>query len=254
MKRALLISFLFFISPVLYAQNAGQQVTKSEISTISGDKLKEMMTKMRPTDPTFYDMEENKIDSVEAIKKLKSYEYKLGSKHFRGEYRKILVKVNPTIQANLDSITKEMLKPKSAKLQIGFTLNTRPMADYIDLDPLKDKAVLLIFWCRGCYGSGLINGYSTVNEVTEKYLNPEKLQIITITNHNINDAREALDKSPIINNRHILNAGSLTAAYKTDNRPLIVLTDRNHKILYAIRETAEITPRTLNRLLKEITQ
>ena len=78
-----------------------------------------------------------------------------------------------------------------------------------------------------------------------------KLEIIAITHHVSEHASKALMRNPIVNNRHIVDAGDVNDSYETENQPLLILTDKTHKILYAIKGNAAITPRILNNTLKE---
>ncbi len=77
------------------------------------------------------------------------------------------------------------------------------------------------------------------------------MQVIAITNSPFDVAAESLKKSPILNARHVFEGSDITDAYQTDNRPVIVMTDKAHKILFSVNNNAAVTPWMLNKLLKE---
>lgn len=152
----------------------------------------------------------------------------------------------------IDANTKKLLQPKSTKLREGLALDLRPLSKKLVLKEMAGKAVLLIFWCDGCFNGSIPDAYKEINEVLTKYKNPDKLEIIAITHHLPEHAMKALMKNPIVNNRHIVDASDVNNSYETENQPLLILTDQTHKILYAIKGNAAITPRILNNKLKEI--
>jgi hypothetical protein len=255
MKSFILTTFLFLSFYTLSAQDTTRKVVSVVSSTEikSGTDLNKMLSGIKITDPKIYDKEGNIVDSLTAIGKVKSFEYTLGwSRNKEGELKRTLFKINPEAQILMDANARKMFSPKSEKLQEGILLDLKPLSKRIDLQELKGKAVLLIFWGNGLYAGSKADAYEEVNEVLEKFKNPEKLQIIAITHHSVDDATRALAKSPIVNTRHILNAEDVNQAYETENRPVIVLTDKMHKIVYSIKNNATMTPRILNNTLKEI--
>lgn len=220
---------------------------------MTGAELQKVFGNVKITDPKFYDGTGKIIDSAEAKRLLRTYDYVLGWKrNDQGEYKKLLTKINPEHQAVSDSATKSALRPKNPKLQEGATLDLRPLNKDIDSKSFDGKAVMLIFWCNGCFAGSTPDAYAAVNEVLSMYFNPDKLEILTITHHPMDIAKEALMKNPIVNTQHIVDAGAVTSAYETENRPVIVLTDKNHKIVYSITNNAMMTPRILYKTLKKI--
>ncbi|TCD00513.1 hypothetical protein [Pedobacter psychroterrae] len=237
----------------LLAQTDDATAVKKQTTTIKGADLNKMLGNVRFTDRKIYDIKGNVVDSAEAERRVKSFESMMGwVRKENGEYKRLITNTNTAIQAQSDSITKIALRPNSPKLQVGVVLDLKPLSKYVKPDGLAGKAVMLIFWCDGCYAGSLPNSYSQVNEVLLKYKNPEKLKILTITHHSVEHVSTALAKNPIVNDRHILDATAITDSYETGNRPIIVLTDKSHKIVYSIRDNAIMTPRLLDKLFREI--
>jgi hypothetical protein len=253
MKRLILTGLLSVLFSSLFAQAERTATVTTTRVTIKGSDIQKMFGDVKITDPRFYDGAGNIVDSAKAVALLKTYEYMLGwKKNDQGEYKKLLTKINPARQAISDSATKSALRPKNPKLQEGATLDLRPLNKDIDRKSFDGKAVMLIFWCNGCFAGSTPDAYSAVNEVLSMYYNPDKLEILTITHHPADVAKEALMKNPIVNTQHIVDAGAVTSAYETENRPVIVLTDKNHKIVYSITNNAMMTPRILYKTFKEI--
>ncbi|HEX8608442.1 MAG TPA: hypothetical protein VF679_07380 [Pedobacter sp.] len=255
MKRFTLIALLIVSSTQSFAQEQDKRKVVSVTSTAikSGSELQKMLSGVKITDPKIYDRAGNVVDSLEAIAKVKSFLYTLGwAQNKDGEYKRTIFKIDPEVQVLMDANMKKRLLPKSLKLREGVILDLKPMAKKLDLKELEGKSVLLIFWCDGCYSGSKADAYAEVNEVLTKYKDPEKFEILAVTHHSIDEATRALSKSPIVNTRHILAAGDVNQAYETGNRPVLVLTDKSHKILYSITGSATMTPRILNNTLKEI--
>ena len=255
MKALHLILFLSIGNISLFAQESETRKPVSVTSTAikSGSELQKMLTGVKITDPKIYDKAGNVVDSLDAIAKVKSFQYTLGwARNKDGEYKRTIFKIDPELQVMMDANSKKMRLPKSTKLREGLELDLRPLSKRVALKGLEGKAVLLIFWCDGCYLGSTADAYAEVNEVLNKFKNPEKLEILAITHHLPEHAATALNRNPIVNTRHLLDAGDINKGYETDNQPLIILTDQNHKILYAATGNATITPRILNNTLKEI--
>lgn len=244
---------LLFCFPVLAQTDSAKVVIKTSRVVMSGAELKKVMGDVKFSDKRIYDKEGNIIDSAEAARRVKTYEYVMGfTKKNDGEYKRMIFKLDPHIQAMSDSVVKLDRRPKSPKLQEGQILDLKPLNKFVGRNDLEGKAVLLIFWCDGCFNGSLPNAYAQVNEVLSKYKDPEKLEILTITHHPIEVVSPALTRNPIVNTRHIIDAGSVTEYFQTENRPIIVLTDKSHKIVYAIKDNALMTPRWLDKLFREI--
>jgi len=205
-------------------------------------------------DRNFYDEQGNVLDSAMAIKMLKSFDYQMSFSRKSGQedFKRVIRKIDTAAQAIQDASVKERLRPVSWKLQEGVELDLRPLKKHITSGQLDGKAILLIFWCDGCFGGSAKDAYSNVNEVLSTYMNPDKLEILAITHHTAEQATAALKKNPIVNTRHIVDASNVTSAYGSNNRPIIVLTDKSHKIIYSITDNAMMTPRILDRTLKKM--
>ncbi|MBC7398851.1 MAG: hypothetical protein H7289_02815 [Mucilaginibacter sp.] len=75
--------------------------------------------------------------------------------------------------------------------------------------------------------------------------------MIAITNSPFDVAADELKKSPILNARNVFEGGFIASVYQTDNRPVIVMTDKAHKILFSVANNTAVTTWMLNKLLKE---
>jgi hypothetical protein len=251
MKQPLFCIALLLISSPLFAQTEHGAVVKVETRTLTSAEVKALYS-TKITDPKFYDLKGNVIDSAEAVAKLRTLDYQQGWTTIAGDRKKLITKVDSASQMQLYASLKASFAPKSDKLKDGTILDLKPFGKRIDRDKLENKAVLLIFWCDGCYNGKLNDDYAAVNSVLSNYVNPEKLAVITITHHGLEQAAKALARNPIINTQHIIDAGELTDAYETGNRPVLVLADKNHKILYSVANAPVMTPWMLNKRLKEI--
>jgi len=254
MKRLSLIAILLGSSTFLFAQSEERKivaVTTTEIK--KGSELQKTLMSVKITDPTIYDRAGHVVDSAEAIAMVKRFEYTLGwATNKSGEYKRTLFKIDPELQPIMDANAKKLFLPKNPKLREGMILDLKPLSKKLNRQELDSKAILLIFWSDGSYNGSTPDAYKEVNEVLSKYRNAENFEIIAITHHSIDNATRALKKNPIVNTNHILNAEEVNQVYETENQPLIVLTDKTHKILYAVRGNATMTPRILNNTLKQI--
>ncbi|MDB5003598.1 MAG: hypothetical protein JWQ34_1823 [Mucilaginibacter sp.] len=213
------------------------------------------MFKFKVTDRNIYDQEGHVVDSVTADKMVKSMDYGISLVSTNGQesFRRTLTKINPKQQESIYQSLKDLPHAlRSRRLQDGLTLDLKPISQRVDTAKLLGKAIIMIFWCTECYsGAGVPNQYHAVNDVISTYYNPDKLQVIAITDSPFDVAAEALKKSPILNARNVFEASGITDAYQTDNRPVIVMTDKAHKILFSISNNAGVTVWMLNKLLKE---
>jgi hypothetical protein len=131
-------------------------------------------------------------------------------------------------------------------------LDLSPFGKRVDPVTLKGKALVLIFWCDGCYPNPRKTGYDDINYITGKFANPEKFEVFSITHLPAENAVSALKKFPILNARPFFNAQGLTVGYETDNKSLIVITDKDHKITYAKGGWAATTDRFLYKSLEAL--
>lgn len=251
MKRTLFIIPLFYTVTAL-AQTQGAKIVRTESVTMKGAEAQKMFGDLK--DKNIYDTKGNVVDSASADKMLRTFDYQMSFSKKTGqeEFRRVISKIDPVKQAVVDSSVKARLRPKSDKLQEGIILDLKPLARKMkDTKRLSGKALVLIFWCDGCFSGSTPDAYARINEVLSNYMDPEKLEILTITHHPFEAAFIGLNKNPIVNTEHVYDAAVVTEGYQTENKPTIVMTDKNHKILYAITWNAMITPRILNTLLKK---
>lgn len=251
MKLTLLLIFALLNSSVLIAQSEHGQVVQRSTRKLTADEVKNLYS-TNITDPNFYDLKGNLVDSADAKAKLESLDYQQGWMTLRGERRKIISKIDSASQMRMYSEFGASFTPKSDKLKNGNILDLKPFGKRIDRDRFRGKAVLLIFWCDGCYNGKTTNDYAAVNAALSKYINPEKLQVLTITHHTVEHAMKALARNPIVNTQHIVEAGDIARAYETDGRPVLVLTDKDHKIIYSVTGAPVMTPWMLKTRLKEL--
>ena len=250
MKRISLIATLCLCYFFSIGQTTQGKTTVVRYETLTGPEAIRKMEASKPKDPRIYDVNGKVIDSAEVQRLLATYEYWLGRHRINNEYKHVLSKINFEQQAEIDRETKLKLKPYSPKLQEGTTLDLKPFKKYTDIKALDDKAIVLIIWCDGCYG-GNIDAYKPVNDVLRRFINQEKLAIMTVTSHSVEQANVALKKSPIINTQHIIAATDIIKEFEI-KRPVILITDTDHKILYSVTNNAEMTARTLFFTLREI--
>ena len=249
MKRISLIATLCLYYSLSIAQTTQRKTTVVRSETLTGPEAMRRMEASKPKDPRIYDVNGNVIDSAEVQRLLATYEYRLGRASINGDYKHVLSKINFEQQAEIDRETKLKLKPASPKLHEGATLNLKPFKKYTDIKALNDKAIVLIIWCDGCYGSR--DAYKPVNDVLKRFIHKDQLAVLTVTNHSVEQANAALKKNPIINTQHIIAASDIVKELEI-KRPVILITDLNHKILYSITNNAELTARTLFFTLKDM--
>lgn len=247
----------FFAIAILCNTAAIAQDTKEPTTvvrkTMTGAEANRMFGSI--TDKKLYQRDGTVVDSVtaEAMLKTRDYETGFGTPQGQTEMKRIITKVNPKMKLDMYQRIKTdpRMQLKSPKLQDGVTLDLTPMAKSVDTTKLVGKAIVMIFWCPGCYSGAPRNQYQDINDIISTYYNPNKLQVIAITNAPFDVAADALKKSPILNARNVFEAGYLTQDYQTENRPLIVVTDKAHKILFGVKNYTGVTNWMLNKLLKE---
>lgn len=227
-------------------------VAKTTTLTLTAGQAQAMFN--AGTDRRIYNEAGLPVDSAEAFKLVKTFEYTLGlgQINHQGPYKRMLFKARPDRDKLTDPIIKKMLAPKGAKLQEGIELDLTPFGKRIDAAKVQGKAIVLIFWCAGCFGGSKPDAYADINEVIARYVEDKKFEVYAVTHLPYDEATNALKKNPILNAHQLFDSESTTQAYETANRPVIVVTDKNHKITYAITNNAQITPRVLNGLLKEL--
>lgn len=247
--KLLLISTLF--SAFTYGQTPGT-TTGERMVVMKSSELNKMLGDMKVTDRNYYDIDGNIVAPAEVKAKLKSFDYQLSIRKLTKfpDYKNVIDKVNKLAQAEMDSVYSLKLQPNSDKLKTGTILDVGPLKTYADKKSLEGKIIALIFWSDAYYPKTGVNFNESLNDVLNTYKIPGKIEILAITHHPAGRAAEALVKNPIINTQHILNASDITKAYKTENDFVVVLTDKNHKILYSVRGSAVMTPRQFDKHLK----
>ncbi|GAB3924793.1 hypothetical protein [Mucilaginibacter myungsuensis] len=254
MRSLLLLSALSLYSAGLFAQSdTGRTATATRSAILSGNTVKEMVGKI--DDENVYDAEGNILDHAAGEKLLRTYEYRRGITRVKGQngLRKSITRIDP---AREEMILKMVLsgnsKPISPKLQLGEVLDATPFEKKLNGLSLNGKALVLLFWCGGCYPNPDKTGYDDINYITGKFANPDKFEVLAITHQSLPDAEAAMKKLPILNARHIFNGWGLTDLYETNNKALIVITDKDHKITYAAKNWLVTTDRFLYRSLEAL--
>jgi hypothetical protein len=240
--RILLVAFLLVYSTTVFGQVVRTQ------QSMSGEEYKKWRASIEPTDHIIYDMSGNVIDSATAKKMAKTFEYEIGLQKRAGEseYKYIIRKVNLAKKEQEDEARLPNYRPKSEKLAQGITLDLSPLAKRTDLSKLEGKAVVLIFW-KPQYG-GM---FTPVYQVIDDFMDGNKFDVFAITDLSYDAARDFLKKYPI-NGHQILEAPSITDYYGIDNEPVIVVTNAQHQITYAIKGSVAVIPRMLHKAFKEL--
>jgi hypothetical protein len=241
--KAFFVAILLSCCSVVFAQNIIVVKEKS----ITGGEYNRIMPKV--TDPKVYDRAGNVLDSVKVRQMVKTFDYGVGQAIPKGqtEYKHVLMKLDHVREAEIDARTKLQFRPKSPKFWEGVTLDLSPLAKRIDLSKLEGKAVVLIFWSNQYPGSM----FAPTNDVIADYIGGGKFDVYAITQLPYDVAKEYLTKTPI-NAHQILNAQSIVDFYDTQNDVVVVVTNAKHQVTFAITGQAAMTPRTLNKLLKEL--
>jgi hypothetical protein len=253
------MKYILFVIAILCSTVAIAQDTKETITvvrktiTMTGAEVKRMFGNV--TDKKIYQRDGTIVDSVKAAAMVKSFEYGLGYGTPAGqtEMKHLITKIDPAQKMDLYQRIKSMpaFMLKSPKLQDGLILDLKPIAKSVDTTKLVGKAIIMIFWCPGCYNGTRHDEYREVNDVISTYYNPDKLQVIAVTNAPFDLAADELKKNPILNARHVFEGSYVTDEYQTDNRPVIIMTDKAHKILFSVKNNTAVTNWMLNKLLKE---
>ncbi|WP_256004035.1 TlpA family protein disulfide reductase [Pedobacter deserti] len=250
MNRIIFTLILSFTASFTIAQSGVQNGIKVERRTMTGAEYNRLPKQALPTDSRVYDLVGNVLDSTEVQRRLATYEYEVRTYEVGGSLRYVLTKFNER-DIERERELEEYLKPGSPLLQKGMTLDLKPFESRTDIEALNGKAVVLIFWCEDCY-QRIPDAYKQVNDVLSRFHGSEKLAIITVTHHSVDQSIAALKKSPIVNTQHIVAAADLTSKFETGNKPVIVVTDQNHKIVYATRNWAGMTPRKIFLSIKDL--
>jgi hypothetical protein len=242
--KILFVTALLFGCSVAFAQTQ----TTATRKTMTGAEFAKMMPKV--TDPNVYDRYGKVLDSAEVKMLVKTFEWGVGRAIPEGqtEYKSVLIKVDLKHQAESDRATRLQFRPASPKLWEGVTLDLSPLAQRTDLAKLQGKAVVLIFWIDQYAG----NLYGKVNEVIADYIGTHKFEVFAITHHPYDIAIPSFKKNPILNAHNVFDAQSIVDFYGTDNKAVVVVTNAQHQVTFAITGHAAMTPRTLNKLLKEL--
>ncbi|TSJ38870.1 hypothetical protein FO440_20425 [Mucilaginibacter corticis] len=242
MKKFITAALLLSCS-ASFAQNG----TTTTQRTIKGSDLIKMMPKV--TDPKVYDMAGNVIDSVKAKQMLKTFDYNLGMAQPVGqtEFKHVLIKANHALDARIDKETRVRCRPKSPKLWEGTVLDLKPFAKHTDLNKLQGKALVLLFRARQY---PLM--YPKINDVIANYISNNKFEVFAINNLSYEDAMAAQKADPVLNAHNIIDAQDITDFYETNNEAVIVVTNAQHQITYAVTGEVAVTPWVLNGLLKAL--
>lgn len=257
MKKLIFIS-LTFITTSAFAQNNPLKTPENPPIVGSVTRKQESMTgaewqkiyKAMKIAPGVYDEAGKRIDSVEAVKLTKTFEYGIGlTSQPDGTYRRIFSKINLVRQAQMDADAKSRIAPKNPELQEGAMLDLTPFGGRMPESKVFQKALVLIFWYPGCFGHA--DGFGDSNEVIAKYIDTKKFEVYAVTKYSYDQATNALNISPIQNAHHLFDSPELMSHYSPSYNTIIV-TDKEHRITYSAVGNAGMTPRTLNKLLKAL--
>lgn len=245
MKTTLLLSLLLFASSAVIAQITTK--TTSRIVTMKGGSLNKMMDKSG----NVYDEEGKVVDSLEVAEKLKSEKYRIiiTRKGTDTLLRRVLEKRDLVKEAEQYELMKITLRPPSPKLQVGTVLDLDPLAKKINIEPLKQKSLLMIFWYPGCFDT---KNYDVVNQLIRSNKNSENLEVLLITQQTVNNVANGLKQTPIFYSQLIIDAAPILKSYQTQNLPLMVLTDQSHTIKFASLGPPDLVIKGLKEALLEV--
>jgi hypothetical protein len=242
MKIALPISLLLSISSITFAQT-----TTSGTITMNGSELNKMIDQSKDV----YDEQGNRVDSLKVVNMLVGKEYRivLKKKESDSQFRKIIEKRDLKKEAETYELIKISLRPASPRLKVGSVLNLDPLAKKTNIDALKKKSILMIFWHPNCFETG---DYNKVNEVIRSVKNPENLEVLLITYETVDKVAEGLKQTPIFYTQLLIDASSITKAYQTNNLPLLIVADQNHNINFASMGCSDDVVRGLKQAILEV--
>lgn len=215
--------------------------------TMKGGSLNKMMDKSG----NVYDEAGNIVDSLEVAEKLKSEKYRIiiTRKGTDTLLRRVLEKRDLVKEAEQYELMKIALRPPSPKLQVGTVLDLDPLAKKTNVEALKQKSILMIFWYPGCFAT---ENYDVVNQLIRSVKNPERLEVLLITQQTVNSVADGLKQTPIYYSQLIIDAAPILKTYQTQSLPLVVLTDRNHTIKFASLGPPNIVVKGLKEVLLEV--
>jgi hypothetical protein len=101
-------------------------------------------------------------------------------------------------------------------------------------------------------GRKLYNEREELNEITTKYRDTSKFEVIALTHEKIEPGMAELKKHPILNAYHILGIPGTIEYYGTREQPFVIITDRQHKIIFSVQGNMLHTPRFMNNYLKTL--
>jgi hypothetical protein len=202
------------------------------------------------TDTNVYDMDGNIIDSVTVGKMLRTYDYYAAFSIPKGQtsLKRVIEKADPEKDAETERYFKMTNRPKSDKLWYGITLDLKPLEQRTDVSKLEGKGVVLIFW-KSARAHHYFEG---INNVIADNIGDKKFEVFAITGQSYNDAKRSLQINPILNAHQIVDAEKIVDDYGVTESFVLVVTNAQHQVTYAITTFAAITPRVLKRLFKEL--
>ncbi|MDB5157821.1 MAG: hypothetical protein JWR50_2528 [Mucilaginibacter sp.] len=224
----------------------GQQATVTP-KTMTGAQFNAMIPKV--TDPKVYDMSGKVLDSVKVKQMVKTLDYGVGMAKLAGqtEYKHVLIKANHATNARIDKETRLTRRPKSPKLWEGTALDLKPLAKHVDIDKLQGKALVLLF-----RASQYPKMYPKINDVIANYIGDNKFEVFAISNLSYEDAMNAQKADPVLNAHNIIDAQDITDFYETEGDAVIVVTNAQRQITYAVTAQVGVTPWVMNGLLKAL--
>lgn len=247
MKTTLLLSLLLCASIIVIAQTTTK--TTSRMVTTKGGSLNKMMDKSG----NVYDEQGNVVDSVQVAEMLKGEKYRITIMRKVPDtmFRRVIQKIDPIKDAEEYERMKIALRPPSPKLQVGTALDLDPLAKKINIEALKQKSILMIFWYPGCFAT---ENYDVVNRLIRSIKNPDSLEVLLISHETVNRVAEGLKKTPIFYSQLIIDAAPIIKTYRTESWPIVILTDQNHIIKFASLGPPNIVVKGLKKALVEVDQ
>ncbi|MBC7398852.1 MAG: hypothetical protein H7289_02820 [Mucilaginibacter sp.] len=172
--KPILFAIAIFCSTTVLAQDTTRSI---KVMSMKGSDLNRMFGNV--TDRKIYQRDGTIVDSVKAAAMVKSFEYEtgFGTPIGQTEMKRIITRIDPKHKMETYQLMKiiQQMRLKSTRLQDGLTLDLKPIAKSVDTTKLTGKAIIMIFWCPGCYNGTRHDEYREVNNVISTYYNPDKL-------------------------------------------------------------------------------
>jgi len=245
MKTMLLLALSLSASTIATAQTSPK--TTSGIVNISGADLNKMIDQSG----IVYDEEGNKVDSLQVVDMLKGEKYRivLMKKDSESKMRRVIKKTDLAEEAKAYERIKIAMRPPGPRLKVGTILDLSPLSKKTDIETLKRKSILMIFWYPGCFSS---DNYDKVNELIRSVKHPKGLEVLLISHETVNKVADGLKQTPIFYNQLFIDAAAVTKAYQTENMPIMLIADQHHTIKFASWGNSDSVIKGLKEALLEV--